>query len=114
LAKSAPKALAFPSQEYQALCRLPSLSFFDMKPSIYLPTCERPADRRLFDDQTSRTSQSGIKNIGAIGCGNQNHAFVRFKTVHFHKKLIQCLLSFVMPAAQARSSMTPNRVNFIN
>src|SRR3972149_6026520 len=64
--------------------------------------------------ESPRTQQGGIKNIGPVGCGNDNNAAVLLKTIHFHKQLIERLLSFVMTAAKAGPSLTPDRVDFID
>jgi hypothetical protein len=33
----------------------------------------------------ARPQKRGIKNIRTVGRGNENHAFIGFKSVHFHK-----------------------------
>ena len=55
-----------------------------------------------------------IQNIWPVGGGNQNNPFVGFKPVHFHQKLVEGLLPFIMSAAQTGAPMPPHGVNFID
>ena len=64
--------------------------------------------------ETSRTQQCRIKHIRPVGGGNDDHPLCRVKTVHFHKKLIQGLLSFIVPASKSCSPAAPDRVDFID
>src|SRR6202041_2641579 len=45
---------------------------------------------------------------------NQDHAFIRFKSIHLHKQRIQSLLALIVPAAQSSSAMASNRIDFID
>ena len=64
--------------------------------------------------ETSRTQQCRVKYIRPVGGGNDDHPLCRVKTVHFHKKLVQGLLSFIVPASKSGSPATTDRVNFID
>ena len=64
--------------------------------------------------ETSRTQQCGIKHIRPVGGGNDDHPLCRVKTVHFHKKLIQGLLSLIVPASKSGSPAASDRVDFID
>ena len=58
--------------------------------------------------------QGRVQHVGTVGRGNDNHALVPFKAVHFDQQLVECLLAFVMPAAQSRTAMPTHGVDFIN
>src|SRR5262249_20788868 len=58
--------------------------------------------------------QRRIKNVRAVGGGDQDHAFVGLKAVHLHQQLVQSLLALVVPAAQACAAMTAHGVNFVD
>jgi len=54
--------------------------------------------------ESSRTKQRGIKHIRAIRCRHNNDALVRFKAVHFHEDLVECLLALVVATAHSRAA----------
>ena len=64
--------------------------------------------------ETPRTQQSGVKHVGTVRRGNQNHRFVRIKAVHFDQQLVQRLFPLIVPAAQSRAAVTPDRVDFVD
>ena len=55
----------------------------------------RHADRH-FAVKASRTQNSRIQNVDAVGRCHDNDAFVDAEAVHFHEELIQRLLPFIM------------------
>ena len=59
-------------------------------------------------------SSAGIEHVGTVGRRHQNHAFVRFETVHFDQQLIEGLLALVVSAAQARAAMASHGVDFVD
>ena len=59
-------------------------------------------------------SWPGIENVWPVRCGDQDHAIVRFKAVHLDKKLIQGLLTLVVPAAQPCATVTSDSVNLVD
>ena len=72
---------------------------------------------RAHDDaaiEAAGTKQRRIENIGPVGRGDQNDAFIRFEAVHFDQQGIQRLLAFVVTAAQARAAMAAHGVNFVD
>ena len=81
--------------------------------NLLTPLDIRQAHRHLTV-KTSRTQQSRIKHIRTVGRGNHNHAFIAFKTVHFHQQLVQGLLALIMTAAQTCTALTSHRINLIN
>ena len=76
------------------------------------------ADIRQIDHhaavKAAGTQQSGIEHIGTVGRGDENHAFVRFKAIHFDQQLVQRLLAFVVSAAQASAAVASDGVDFID
>ena len=64
--------------------------------------------------KTARAKQRRIKHIRTVGCRDQDHPFIRLKTIHFNKHLIQGLFAFVIAAAKTSTTMPSNRVNFVN
>src|SRR5690348_4497239 len=77
-----------------------------------------PFDVRPWNDDASvkpsGSEQSRIEHVGAVRGGDQNHAFVRFKTVHFHEQRVQRLLALVVPAAEAGTAVASHSVDFID
>ena len=49
--------------------------------------------------KTTGTQQSGIENIGAVGCGKDDDTFGLAEAVHLYQQLVQGLLLFIMAAA---------------
>src|SRR3990172_695142 len=64
--------------------------------------------------KASRPQKSRIKNVGTIGGRNEDYAIIRFKTIHLNKQLIQCLLPFVMPAAETGAPVSSHRIDLID
>src|ERR1051325_9112418 len=55
-----------------------------------------------------------IENVGAIGGGNENDAFVGFEAVHFYQQLIEGLLALIVPTAKSGSTMASDGVDFVD
>src|SRR5690349_23515440 len=64
--------------------------------------------------KTSGTQQRGIEHVRTVGGGYQDHAFVRFKAIHFDEQLVKRLLALVVSTAETSSAMASDRVNFID
>ena len=77
-----------------------------------------PFDIRPIDHDSSvkaaRTQQGRVEHVRTVGRGNENNSFVRFKSVHLDQELIECLLSLVMPSAQAGTTMAADRIDLID
>ncbi len=61
--------------------------------------------RTRHDDaaiEAAGAKQRRIENIRPVGRGDQDHAFVGFKAVHFDEQGVQGLLALVMTPAQVR------------
>ena len=48
--------------------------------------------------KAARTQQGGIKHVWTVCGGHDDDARVLLESIHFNKKLVQCLLAFVVPA----------------
>src|SRR5262249_47657188 len=64
--------------------------------------------------ESAGPEQSRIENIGTIGCGNQDDAFVRFEPVHLDEQLVQRLFAFIVSAAKPCATVAADRVDFID
>src|ERR1700736_1373420 len=53
-------------------------------------------------------------DIGPVGGGDQNDAFVRFESVHLNKQGVQRLLALVVPATETGAAMASHRVDFVD
>ena len=57
--------------------------------------------------ESSGTHQCRVENIGAVCCGNDNHAAVLFEAVHLHQQLVERLFTFIMTAASPAPRWRP-------
>ncbi len=64
--------------------------------------------------KTTGTQKGRVQNVGTVGCGHDDDAFVGFKTVHLNQKLVQRLLAFVVTAAIADATRPANRVDLVD
>ena len=49
--------------------------------------------------EAARAKQGRVKNVGTVGCGNENNGIVGLEAVHFNEQLIQGLLAFIVATA---------------
>ena len=64
--------------------------------------------------EAARPQQRRIEHVRPVGRGDQDHAFIRFETVHFDEQRVQRLFALVVPAAEACAAVAPDRVNFVD
>ena len=64
--------------------------------------------------EAAGTQQRGIEHVGAVGRGDQDHAFIGLEAVHLDQQLVQRLLALVIAAAEAGAAMTADRVDFVD
>src|SRR5579862_4576057 len=64
--------------------------------------------------ETAGPQQGRIEYVGAIGCGDEDDAFVGLKAIHFHQQLVQSLLTLVVSPTQACAAMAADGVDFID
>ena len=60
------------------------------------------------------THKCWIENVASVCCRQNNDSFVGFKPIHFNKKLVESLFSFIISATKTCASLTPYCINFIN
>src|SRR5690242_6549198 len=75
-------------------------------------------DVRASDDdaaiEAAGAEQSGIENVGAVGGGDKDDAFVGLEAVHFDEQGVESLLALVVTAAESCATMAADGVNFID
>ena len=64
--------------------------------------------------EAARTQQRGVEHVGAVGRRDDDDAFVGLEAVHLDKELVQRLLALVVAAAEARTAMAADRVDFVD
>src|SRR5699024_5044521 len=64
--------------------------------------------------ETPRTQQRGVEDVGAVGRGDHDDVRRRVEPVHLHEHLVERLLAFVVPAAQACSTVAPDGVDLVD
>jgi len=72
---------------------------------------------RINDDLTvesTRTEERWIEHVGSVCGSDQNDTIIRLETVHLDEQLIERLLTLIVPATEACSTMPPNRIDFID
>ena len=90
------------------------LHFLGMDPQNFLATFHiRQVDGDLAIE-TAGAQQSGIEDVGPVGSGDDNDAFLSIESVHLHEQGIEGLLAFVVATADAVAAMTTDRVNFVD
>src|SRR6476661_7579580 len=72
------------------------------------------AVKRNASVKTTRAQQGGVKNIGPVGCRNDNDVGIRVESIHLNKHLVQGLLTFIMRATQPCPTLTTDRIDFIH
>ena len=64
--------------------------------------------------KAARAQKRGVENVGAVGRGNDDDAFVGLKAVHLDEKLVQRLLALVVAAAIADATRTAHGVDLVD
>src|SRR2546426_4108796 len=64
--------------------------------------------------EASRTQQSGIEDVGTVGGGDEDDAFVGLEAVHLDEELVEGLLALVVTAAQSRAPVPAHRVDLVH
>ena len=73
--------------------------------------------RTIDDDpaiEAARAQQRGIENVGTVGGGDEDDAFVRLEAIHLDEQLVQRLLALVVSAAETGATMPADRVDFVD
>ena len=64
--------------------------------------------------ETAGAQQRRVQNILAVGCRHDDDAQIGGKAVHFHQKLVEGLLSFIMTAAETGAAVTTHGIDLID
>ncbi|MCY1543981.1 hypothetical protein D9M68_798260 [compost metagenome] len=64
--------------------------------------------------EAARTQQRRVQHVRAVGRGDHDDAVVHFEAVHLHQQLVEGLLAFVVPAAQAGATMATDGIDFVD
>ena len=64
--------------------------------------------------ETARAQQRRIQNIRAVCRSDEHDRVVGLEAVHLHEQLVQGLLALVVTAAQARTTLTADRVDLVD
>ena len=85
---------------------------------VHLEDLFSALDVRIADHdltvESAGTEQCRVEDVTAVGCRNDDDAFIAHKTVHFYKELVQGLLTFIMTAAQTCTSVSAHCVDLVN
>jgi hypothetical protein len=64
--------------------------------------------------EAARTQQSRVQDVGPIGGGDDDDALGRVEPVHLREHLVERLLAFVVPAAEAGAPLAADRVDLVD
>ena len=64
--------------------------------------------------EAAGAQQCRVENVGPVGRGDEDDAFIRLEAVHFHQQLIERLLALVVAAAETGAAMAADRVDFVD
>ena len=85
-----------------------------MHPQNLLASLDVRAVNRYLAVKATRTQQRRVKDVGTVGCRNQDDGGVVLKAIHLDKHLVERLLALVVASAYARAALTTNRVNLVD
>src|SRR5438067_8384261 len=80
-------------------------------------TFATPQVRCVHDNLTiepPRSEQRRIQNVGPVRRRDEDDPVVRLEAIHLDEQLVECLLTFVVPAAKSRASMATHRVDLVD
>ena len=64
--------------------------------------------------KSAGSQKRGVEYVRSVGSRHYDNAFVFLEAVHLNEQLVERLLSFVVSAAQARTSLSAHRVYFVD
>ena len=64
--------------------------------------------------EAAGAEQGGVEHVGAVGGGDDDHAFLGVEAVHLDEQLVERLLAFVVAAAHAVAAVAADGVDFID
>ena len=79
-----------------------------------LPPLDIRIENHDLSVETSRPGEGRIQNVRTVcGC-DEDDSLVGFETVHFNQERVQGLLSFVVPATKASTSVSPDSIDLVD
>mmetsp|Transcript_12697 Transcript_12697/g.33750 ORF Transcript_12697/g.33750 Transcript_12697/m.33750 type:complete len:691 (-) Transcript_12697:111-2183(-) len=70
-------------------------------------------DRHLTVE-ASRSQQSGVEDIRAVGCRHDDDARVSLEAIHLRQQLVERLLALVVSSSDARATLASDGVNLVD
>ncbi len=64
--------------------------------------------------KTTGTQQGGVKDIGSVGCRDDDNTVVGLKAIHLDEQLVQCLLALIVTAAEACATVSTNGIDLVD
>mmetsp|Transcript_13025 Transcript_13025/g.19674 ORF Transcript_13025/g.19674 Transcript_13025/m.19674 type:complete len:450 (+) Transcript_13025:523-1872(+) len=64
--------------------------------------------------ETARAQQCRVENVGTVGSGNYDNAFITLKTVHLNEQLVERLFTLVMTATHAGATVATNSIDLVD
>ena len=64
--------------------------------------------------KSSGPKKCRVKDFRTVGSAHYYHTFVRIKSIHLHKQLVQCLFPFVVSTHRVYTSCFSKGIEFIN
>ena len=64
--------------------------------------------------EATRAQQRRVEDVGPVGGRDHDDALVGLEAVHLHQQLVEGLLAFVVPAAQAGAAMAAHGVDLVH
>ena len=64
--------------------------------------------------KSSRAQQRRVQNVGAVCRRNENHVGLRVKTIHLDEELVQGLLTLIVAAPHAGTTVSTDSVDFVD
>ena len=60
------------------------------------------------------TQQGRVQYVWTVGRGDDDDAFIGFKTIHFDQKLVQGLLTLIIATTETGTTVTTDGVDFVD
>ena len=83
-----------------------------------LQDSQTTADIRFVDHdlavETARTQQRRIQDVRSVRRRNDDDSFIGRKTIHLNQQLVECLLTFIMSAADTSATLAADRIDLID
>ena len=77
-----------------------------------------PLDVRAIDHdlavEPSRAKQGGVKDVGPVGGGDQDHPGLDIEAVHLDEQLVEGLLTLVMAATETSTAVATDGIDLVD